>query len=48
LGDPAVFQKWKAANNPKRKECGDRWQEVGLVRSKEVVGVMPSEGIRPT
>ncbi len=44
MGDPVVFQKWRAANNPKRKECGDRQQEVGLIRSKGVVGVMPSEG----
>ena len=23
MGDPVVFQKWKVANDPKRKECGD-------------------------
>lgn len=39
-----IFQKWKAANNSKRKECGDRQQEVGLIRSKGVVGVIPSAG----
>jgi len=44
LGDPVVFQKRKAANNPERKECGERQQEVGLIRSKGVVGVMPSAG----
>ncbi len=37
-------RKWKAANNPKRKECGEGQQEVGLIRSKGVVGVMPSAG----
>lgn len=40
----SVFQKWKAANNLKKKECGERQQEVGLIRSKGVVGVMPSAG----
>ncbi len=45
MGDPAVLQKWIAADNPKRKESGDGEQEVGLIRSKGVVGVMPSEGI---
>lgn|SRR3989338_280115 len=35
--------KRRAANNPKRRGCGDRQQEVGLVRSKGVVGVMPYE-----